>query len=111
MELNNNKDSRYYEALFDSLFPKLKRFDLKEEIDKVIDELKTIFKNIEIEYSIRYGSELVFCINRINTYQLSRFISFDLSRLGIQHKDDLKRFIVPEIKYDILEYWDSKILM
>ncbi|MBR0426868.1 MAG: hypothetical protein IJK18_01530 [Clostridia bacterium] len=104
------RDSRYYEALFESLFPTLKRFDLKEEIQKVIDELKTIFKDIDIEYQIRYGRELVFCINKINTYQLSRFISFDLSRLGIQHKDDLKNMIVPEIKYVVLEYWDSKIL-
>ena len=105
------RDSRYYETLFEGLFPTLKRFDLKEEIQKVIDELKTIFKNIDIEYQIRYGRELVFCIDKINTYQLSRFISFDLSRLGIQHKDDLKNMIVPEIKYNILEYWDSKILL
>lgn len=105
------RDSRYYEALFEGLFPTLKKFDLKEEIQKVVDELKTIFKDIDIEYQIRYGSELVFCINKINTYQLGRFISFDLSRLGIQHKDDLKNMIVPEIKYNILEYWDSKILL
>lgn len=105
------RDSRYYEALFEGLFPYLKKFDLEEEIQKVVDELKTIFKDIDIEYQVKCGRELVFCINKINTYQLSRCISFDLSRLGIQHKDDLKNMIVPEIKYIILEYWDSKILL
>lgn len=28
------RDSRYYEALFEGLFPNLKRFDLEEEIQK-----------------------------------------------------------------------------
>lgn len=105
------RDSRYYEALFESLFPTLKKFDLKEEIDKVVNELKIIFRKLQIEYDIRYGRELLFHVEKVNTYTLDWNISFDLSRLGLQHKDDLKERIVPEIKYAILEYWDSKILL
>ena len=73
--------------------------------------METIFKNLEIDYTIRYGCELLFNIERINGYIFDYHISFDLSRLGIQHKDDLKKYIVPEIKYLILKYWDDKLLI
>ena len=110
MDLDCNKDNVYYEKMFESLFPRLKRFDLKEEIDKCIEELKLIFRKLEIEYEIRYESQLIFHIEKINTYLFDWNISFDLSRLGIQHKDDLKHIVVPNIKYKVLEYWDSKLL-
>lgn len=111
MDLNLEKDSRYFEAMFEALYPTRKKFDLKEEIEKVVEELKTIFNKIEIRYTIRYGSELLFSIDKINGYEISRYISFDLKRLGLQHKEDLKNMIVPEIKYDLLRYWDDKILL
>lgn len=101
-------DSFYYEKLFESLFPKLKRFEIEEEIEKVVDEIKKTFKNIEVEYEIRYGVELVFNLKRHNYYDWN--ISFDLSRLDLQHKDDLKRFLTPRIKIGLLEHWDSQIL-
>lgn len=34
------RDSRYYEALFEGLFPTLKKFDLKEEIQRLLENFK-----------------------------------------------------------------------
>ncbi len=104
------RDSFYYERLFEIMFPNLKRFDLKEEIEKIVDLLKKTFIDIEVEYDIRYGSELVFHIERIARYDIDWNISFDLSRYPIKHKDDLKEMIFPKIKYSFLEFWDNKIL-
>ena len=104
------RDSFYYERLFESLFPTLKNFDLKEEIEKVIKLLKETFIDIEVEYDIRYGSELVFHIEKIARYYIDWNISFDLSKYPIKRKDDLKEMIFPEIKYALLRFWENKIL-
>ena len=105
-----NRDSFYYEKLFESAFPTLKQFDLKEEIEKIVDLLKKTFIDIEVEYDIRYGSELVFHIEKIARYDVDWNISFDLSNYPIKHKDDLKEMIFPKIKYKFLRYWENKIL-
>lgn len=106
-----NRDSKYYEMLFESLFPTLKRFDLKEEIEKIVDLLKETFKDIEVEYDIRYGSELIFHIEKVARYNIDWNISFDLHYYNIKNKDELKEIIFPRIKYSLLKFWDSKILI
>ena len=37
------RDSFYYEKLFESAFPTLQQFNLKEEIEKIVDLLKKNF--------------------------------------------------------------------
>ena len=103
-------DSFYYEKLFESAFPNLKQFDLKEEIEKIVDLLKETFIDIDVEYYIRYGSELVFHIEKVARYNIDWNISFDLCNYPIKHKDDLKRMLFPQLKYSLLKFWDNIIL-
>lgn len=105
-----NRDSEYYDKLFESLFPNLKRFDLKEEIEKIIILLKETFIDLEVEYYIRYGRELVFHIQKVARYNIDYYISFDLSYYHINNKDELKEIIFLNLKYDFLKFWKSQIL-
>ena len=96
--------------MFESAFPTLQQFNLKEEIEKIVDLLRKNFIDIEVEYDIRYGSELVFHIEKVARYNIDWNISFDLHSYPIKHKDDLKEMLFPRIKYSLLRFWDNKIL-
>lgn len=115
MELDLNKDSRYYENMFNGLYPWLKNIE-KEDIEKVltniIDNLQKIYKKLEIEYSLQ-GNYIVFNIKRVNTYNFDFNCSYDLIGFALtkENIESWKNYLTQKIKYAILEKWDSKILV
>ena len=109
-----NKDSRYYEAMFEGIFPKLKNItetDLKNSFNDVISELQNIFKRLEIDYKLEC-STVVFNMKKINNHYFDFHISFDLSRyeLDKHNLDNFKAYLIGAMKNMILEKWDSYIL-
>lgn len=109
-----NKDSRYYEAMFEGLFPKLKNItetDLKNTFNDVISELQNIFKRLEIDYKFEC-SRVVFNIEKINKHYFDFHISFDLLRYSLDkhNLDNFKTDLIYKMKYMILDRWDSYIL-
>lgn len=110
-----NKDSRYYEAMFEGIFPELKNItetDLKSTFNDVISKLQNIFKRLEIDYKLECSRVVVFNIEKINKHYFDFHISFDLSRYNLDkhNLDNFKTYLIGVMKNMILDRWDSYIL-
>lgn len=106
------QDSRYYEAMFESMFPFLKNItqqDIEKEIQDTIKTLQEDFKKLEADYEIR-GSYVRIYIKRINTYNFNWNFECDLNYMSLKEKGQFTYMIYPKIKHAILGYWDNKIL-
>ena len=115
MELDLNKDSRYYENMFNGLYPWLENIkieDIEKALNNIIDNLKKIYKKLEVEYSLQ-RHYIVFNIKRVNTYNFDFNCSYDLIGLALtkENIESWENHLTSKIKYAILEKWDSKILL